>query len=51
MPYCNYINNGKTVKFEVPKASGDNYRLFVYVHDGQGKIEVANIPFFIKPMK
>ncbi|MEB2782252.1 glycoside hydrolase family 2 TIM barrel-domain containing protein [Algoriphagus sp. C2-6-M1] len=41
------IENGKTVKFEVPDASGDNYRLFVYVYDGQGKIAVANIPFYV----
>lgn len=44
------MDNGKTVKFEVPDARGDNYRLFVYVYDGKGKIAVANVPFFIKPM-
>ncbi|WP_373493715.1 hypothetical protein [Aquiflexum sp.] len=42
------IDNGKTVKFAVPDASGDNYRLFVYVYDGNGKVAVANIPFYVK---
>ncbi|WP_194777534.1 glycoside hydrolase family 2 TIM barrel-domain containing protein [Pararhodonellum marinum] len=41
------IDNGQTVKFEVPDASGDNYRLFVYVYDGKGKVAVANIPFHV----
>lgn len=42
------IDNGKIVEFEVPDVSGDNYRLFVYVYDGKGKVAVANIPFHVK---
>jgi hypothetical protein len=41
------MDNGQSVKFEVPDASGDNYRLFVYEYDGKGKIAVANIPFHL----
>jgi hypothetical protein len=39
------IDNAKTVEFEVPDASGDNYRLFVYVYDGRGKVAVAKSRF------
>jgi hypothetical protein len=35
-----------TLQFRVPPGKGINYRLFVYVKDGQGNIGVANIPFY-----
>ena len=36
----------KTVIFESPSQKGD-YRLFIYVYDGKGKVGNANIPFFV----
>jgi hypothetical protein len=35
-----------TLQFRVPPGNRINYRLFVYVKDGQGNIGVANIPFY-----
>ena len=34
------------IRFRVPEDEGKNYRLFVYIYDGQGNIAVANIPFY-----
>ncbi len=36
-----------TIQFKVPDETERNYRLFVYVYDGQGNIGVANIPFYV----
>ncbi len=35
------------IDFQVPSDQPVNYRLFVYVYDGQGHVAVANIPFFV----
>jgi len=35
------------VDFRVPSDQPVNYRLFVYVRDGQGHIATANIPFYV----
>ncbi len=35
------------IQFQAPPDPGMNYRLFVYIPDGQGKIGVANIPFHV----
>jgi hypothetical protein len=34
------------IRFEVPPVEGVNYRLFVYIYDGQGNAANANIPFY-----
>jgi hypothetical protein len=34
------------IRFEIPAGEGVNYRLFVYVYDGQGNVGNANIPFY-----
>ncbi|MFH0758453.1 MAG: glycoside hydrolase family 2 TIM barrel-domain containing protein [Bacteroidota bacterium] len=34
------------IRFRVPGEDGKNYRLFVYMYDGQGNMAVANIPFY-----
>jgi hypothetical protein len=34
------------LQFRVPAGEGRDYRLFVYVYDGNGNIGVANIPFY-----
>ncbi|MBT8142903.1 MAG: DUF4038 domain-containing protein [Gammaproteobacteria bacterium] len=34
--------------FVVPEKTGD-YRLFVYIYDGKGKVGYANAPLFVKP--
>ncbi|MFO7617537.1 MAG: glycoside hydrolase family 2 TIM barrel-domain containing protein [Bacteroidales bacterium] len=39
--------NGTTVEFIAPAARGE-YRLFVYVSDGNGSSGTANIPFLVK---
>lgn len=33
--------------FEVPPGVDHNYRLFVYIYDGNGNVANANIPFFV----
>ena len=35
------------IKFQVPPEQPINYRLFVYIYDGQGHVAVANIPFYV----
>lgn len=40
--------HGKLIQFLAPQDKGGNYRLFVYVYDGQENVAVANIPFHIK---
>ena len=35
-----------SLQFKVPPGHGVNYRLFIYVTDGQGNIGAANIPFY-----
>ena len=35
------------IDFRVPPEQQVNYRLFVYIHDGQGHVAVANIPFYV----
>jgi hypothetical protein len=35
------------IDFQVPTDQQVNYRLFVYVYDGQGHVAVANIPFYV----
>jgi hypothetical protein len=35
------------IRFRVPGEAGKNYRLFVYIYDGHGKMAVANIPFYV----
>lgn len=44
----NQTENGKEISFQTPASSGDNFRLFVYIHDGNENIAVANIPFHIE---
>ncbi len=39
-------SQNNAVQFRVPAETEKNYRLFVYVYDGQGNIGVANIPFY-----
>jgi hypothetical protein len=41
----NKYNDG--LEFQVPTDQQVNYRLFVYVYDGQGHVAVANIPFYV----
>jgi hypothetical protein len=41
----NKYNGG--IEFQVPSDQPVNYRLFVYVYDGQGHVAVANIPLYI----
>jgi hypothetical protein len=41
----NKYNDG--IDFQVPSDQPVNYRLFVYVYDGQGHVAVANIPFYV----
>jgi hypothetical protein len=38
-----------SIQFQVPENGNANYRLFVYIRDGQGNIAVANAPFYVKP--
>jgi hypothetical protein len=40
------ISQGNAIQFRVPDEKNKNYRLFVYVYDGQKNIAVANIPFY-----
>ncbi|MFC2124132.1 glycoside hydrolase family 2 TIM barrel-domain containing protein [Bacteroidota bacterium] len=35
------------IEFQVPSVPQVNYRLFVYVYDGQGHVAVTNIPFYV----
>lgn len=35
------------IEFQVPSNQPVNYRLFVYVYDGQGHVATANIPFYV----
>lgn len=37
-----------SVRFKAPAAAG-NYRLYIYVHDGKGKIANACVPFKVTP--
>jgi len=34
------------ISFRSPGDNGMNYRLFVYIYDGNGNVSVANIPFY-----
>ena len=36
------------IRFRIPGEDGKNYRLFVYIYDGQGNMAVANIPFHVE---
>ncbi|WP_052444439.1 glycoside hydrolase family 2 TIM barrel-domain containing protein [Flammeovirga sp. OC4] len=38
------------ITFKTPQKEGD-YRLFVYVYDGKGKVGTANIPFYVGDLK
>lgn len=42
------VTDNGDLSFTAPQESGD-YRLFVYVHDQDGKLGYSNIPFFVKP--
>ena len=41
------LEDGKHIKFLSPEEMGGNFRLFVYVNDGNNHSAVANIPFHI----
>ena len=47
MPEFLLQNSGEQIQFKAPTESW-NYRLFVYVHDGNNHAGVANIPFHVK---
>lgn len=40
---------GDEITFRVPDDAGQNYRLFVYVHDRHNNVAAANIPFHTGP--
>jgi hypothetical protein len=42
------LREGAGIRFVVPGEPGDNYRLYVYVYDGNGNIAHANIPFHVE---
>ena len=46
MDYFFVNDSGKNVEFIAPKEEGD-YRLFVFVFDGQGNFTSQNIPFYV----
>ncbi|TVQ07089.1 MAG: hypothetical protein EA359_00490 [Balneolaceae bacterium] len=47
--FIEYIGETKfEISFRIPEEAGKTYRLFVYVHDGNGNIGVANIPFLVR---
>jgi hypothetical protein len=41
------VRKNGTIEFKVPEDAGRNYRLFVYISDGNGNIANANIPFYV----
>jgi hypothetical protein len=41
---------GSAVSFRAPQQPGA-YRLFVAIHDGQGGVATANVPFYVKDVK
>ena len=47
-PVDGFIKNkyDDSIEFQVPSDPQVNYRLFVYVYDGQGHVATANIPFY-----
>lgn len=48
-PVEGFIQNAENgrIRFKVPGDEGVNYRIFVYIYDGQGNIATANIPFYV----
>jgi hypothetical protein len=41
---------GSALSFRAPQQPGA-YRLFVAIHDGQGSVATANVPFYVKDVK
>jgi len=42
------MEGGKLIQFRAPAEKGVSFRMFVYVHDGNNHVAVANIPFHIR---
>ena len=45
--FDHHLNSNGDLVFKTPREEGD-YRLFVYVHDKEGKMGYSNIPFYVK---